>query len=115
MNKETIKICGKDVPVKFTLGTLFYYEDIVGESFFGEDFILIRKRVALVSAAILTADPETDIKYEDIVKSENFDEFNNAFMKISEMVDKFFKKPKVVSDAEAEENKNIKEEEKEKN
>lgn len=103
MNKVTIDICGKQVPVIFNLGTLLSFEEIAGKSFFGEDFSHIRERVALVLAAIISADPETTIKFEDIVSSDTFTAFNDAFTKVSGLSTEFFDLPKVVAEAEQKE------------
>lgn len=115
MEQRTIHICNKEVPVAFNLGTLLSYEEIVGSSFFGAEFKNIRERVALILSAVISANPETDIKFEDIISGDNFEDFVKAFNTVSEMSVEFFKLPKVVTDAEKTEAAEVSEKEKEKN
>jgi len=101
--KTTITVGGREVPVTFTLGTLLSYEEIAGKPFIGETFDRFRERVALVLAAIVSADPETEVTFENIIATDNFADISAGFETVSRMATAFFEMPKVVADAEARE------------
>lgn len=99
MQKE-IKLNGKPVAVSFTLTTLLTYEEITDSNFFGEQFERLKERIALIYAAIYTADHDTTITVEDILSTNNWQEISDAFTTVMQMAGDFFKLPKVIADAE---------------
>jgi len=100
MNKKEITLNGKPVTVAFTLATLLTYEEITDSNFFGEQFEKLKERIALIYAAIYTADRETTITVDDILSTNNWQEISDAFTTVMTMAGDFFKLPKVIEDAE---------------
>ena len=99
MQKE-ITLNGKSVAVDFMLTTLLTYEEITDSNFFGEQFDRLKERIALIYAAIYTADRETTITVDDILSTDNWQEIADAFTTVMQMAGDFFKLPKVIADAE---------------
>ena len=100
MEKKEITLNGKPVNVSFTLTTLLTYEEITDSNFFGEQFERLKERIALIYAAIYTADHNTTITVEDILSTNNWQEISDAFTTVMTMAGDFFKMPKVIADAE---------------
>ena len=99
MQKE-IKLNGKPVAVSFTLTTLLTYEELTDSNFFGEQFEKLKARIALIYAAIYTADRDTTITVDDILNTDNWQEIAEAFTTVMQMAGDFFKLPKVIEEAE---------------
>lgn len=99
MQKE-ITLNGKPVAVNFTLTTLLTYEELTDSNFFGEQFEKLKERIALIYAAIYTADRDTTITIDDILNTDNWQEISDAFTTIMQMAGDFFKLPKVIEEAE---------------
>ena len=100
MEKKEITLNGKPVAVAFTLATLLTYEEITDSNFFGEQFEKLKERIALIYAAIYTADRNTAITVDDILNTDNWQEIAEAFTTVMQMAGDFFKLPKVIADAE---------------
>lgn len=100
MNKKEITLNGKPVAVAFTLATLLTYEEITDSNFFGEQFEKLKERIALIFAAIHTANHETTITIDDLLNSTNWQEIAEAFTTVMQMAGDFFKLPKVIEEAE---------------
>ena len=100
MQKKEITLNGKPVAVSFTIATLLTYEDLTDRNFFGEQFDKLKERIALIYAAIYTADRETTVTVDEILNTDNWQEISEAFTTIMQMAGDFFKLPKVVEDAE---------------
>lgn len=100
MNKKEITLNGKPVAVAFTLATLLTYEEITDSNFFGEQFEKLKERIALIFAAIHTANHETTITIDDLLNSTNWQEIAESFTTVMQMAGDFFKLPKVIEDAE---------------
>ena len=100
MQKKEITLNGKHVAVSFTIATLLTYEDLTDRNFFGEQFDKLKERIALIYAAIYTADRETTVTVDDILNTDNWQEISEAFTTVMQMAGDFFKLPKVVEDAE---------------
>lgn len=98
--KKKITLQGKEIPVAFTMGTVLSYEEIAGHSFFGETFDKLRDRLILVISAIYAADEHSTLKVEDLMGGDDWQEFNNAFVTVTEMAKDFFKLPDVVEEEE---------------
>ena len=112
MQKE-ITLNGKSVAVDFMLTTLLTYEEITDSNFFGEQFERLKERIALIYAAIYTADHDTTITVEDILSTNNWQEISDAFTTVMQMAGDFFKLPKVIADAEEREAVELHDDEKE--
>ena len=100
MLKKEIILNGKPVAVSFTLTTLLTYEELTDSNFFGEQFDKLKERIALIYAAIYTADRETTITVDDILSTDNWQEIADALTTVMQMAGDFFKLPKVIADAE---------------
>ena len=100
MDKKEITLNGKPVAVAFTLATLLTYEEITDSNFFGEQFEKLKERIALIFAAIHTANHETTITIDDLLNSTNWQEISDAFTTVMTMAGDFFKLPKVIEEAE---------------
>lgn len=104
MNKRNITINGVDYPVVFTMDTLMNFESVVGKSFFETDFKTLKDRMALVIAAVITADEKTDLTVEAMKGNNDLDAVNQiiaAYNIVSEAMGEFFKVPEVLKSAEA--------------
>lgn len=100
MQKKEITLNGKPVAVSFTIATLLTYEDLTDRNFFSEQFEKLKERIALIYAAIYTADRNTTVTVDDILNTDNWQEISEAFTTVMQMAGDFFKLPKVVEDAE---------------
>ena len=100
MQKKEITLNGKPVAVSFALTTLLTYEELTDSNFFGEQFEKLKERIALIYAAIYTADRNTTITVDDILNTDNWQEIADAFTTVMQMAGDFFKLPKVIEDAE---------------
>lgn len=100
MQKKEITLNGKPVAVSFTMATMLTYEEITDSNFFGEQFEKLKARIAIIYAAIYTADRNTTITVDDILDSDNWKEIADAFTVVMQMAGDFFKLPKVIEDAE---------------
>ena len=68
MNTKEITINGKTYPVVFNMKTILGYEEISGQSFFGEDFSKMSERLALITAAVISAGGKEELSIDDMVK-----------------------------------------------
>lgn len=100
MQKKEIILNGKPVAVSFTMATMLTYEEITDSNFFGEQFDKLKERIALIYAAIYTADRNTTVTVDDILNTDNWQEIADAFTTVMEMAGDFFKLPKVIEEAE---------------
>lgn len=97
MNK-TITINGKSYPVCFDMQTLINFEEITGRSFFASTFSTITDKVAVIAAAALSADKESDITIQAILGGKDWEACKQilaAFNVVSEEVAAFFPIPEV--------------------
>lgn len=98
MNTKEITINGKTYPVVFNMKTILGYEQISGKSFFGEDFSKMSERLALITAAVISADSKADISIDELInadKQELVQEIIAAGSVVIGMANEFFKKPDV--------------------
>lgn len=118
MNTKEITINGQQYPVVFTMDTLMNFERIVSKSFFETDFKTITDRMALIIAAIITANEKTTLTVEAI-KGDNdlkaVQQIIAAYAVVAELMGEFFEVPEVVKKAEAEEHQPTEGDEKPKN
>jgi len=98
MIMKEITINGKNYPVVFNMKTILGYEQISGKSFFGEDFAKMSERLALIVAAVISADSKADISIDDMMNADKLElvqEILTAYTVVIGMVNEFFKKPDV--------------------
>lgn len=96
MKQKEVTINGHKYPVAFTLDTLFGVEDIINGSFFDANFGTLKNRMALVLAAIYTADENANITVDTLKTMEPvkmIQDVTSAFVVISELMSDFFKVP----------------------
>ena len=104
MQKKNITINGKEYPIVFTMDTLMNFETIVGKSFFETDFKTLKDRMALVCAAVITANENTDLTI-DALKGNNdlkaIQQIIEAYNIVTVVMGEFFQVPDVVKAEEA--------------
>ena len=97
MIKE-IKLKGKTYSVVFDLQTMLNYEKIVGHSFFGATFEMMHDRIALLIAAIISANADAEIDSESIIKNadgKTIQELIAGYAIVMDLASQFFKIPEV--------------------
>ena len=103
MNRS-ITINGKEYPIVFTMDTLMNFEAIAKESFFEANLNTLKNRMALIIAAVITANENTDLTVEmlkgkgDIEAVKQIAELN---LIVTEAMGEFFEVPDVVKAEEA--------------
>lgn len=105
---KEITIAGKQYPIDFTMETIMKFEEITDKSFFGtdekpEDFRKTTDRIALIYAAVATANENHDLTIAKITGNKSLEDLkaiNQAFVIIMPLVTEFFKIPKVMQDDE---------------
>ena len=106
MKQKEVTINGAQYPVVFTLDTLFGVEDIIGGSFFEANFGTLKNRMALVLAAIYSADDKADITVDQLKAMEPMQmitDITAAFVAVSELMNEFFRIPEAEKQNEPEE------------
>lgn len=106
MEQKEITINGRKYPVVFTMDTLMNFEEIVSKSFFESDFKTLKDRMALVIAAVITADSKTSLTIDECRGNGDLaavQQIIQAYTVVMELSAAFFKVPEVVAKAEAEE------------
>lgn len=68
MKKEEINILGEQIAIEFNLAVEVAYEEIAERPFNISDMVSQRNSVALYMAAIITANPDTQITVERLMK-----------------------------------------------
>ena len=66
--KTTINILGEEITIAFNVQVEIAYEEISGEAFSIDSLAKMKNSVALYMAAIITANPNTDITVERLMK-----------------------------------------------
>ena len=98
MNMKEITINGKTYPVVFNMKTILGYEQISGKSFFGEDFSKMSERLALLTAAVISAGSKEELSIDELINADKMElvqEIIVANSVVIGMVNEFFKKPDV--------------------
>ena len=106
MKQKEVTINGAQYPVVFTLDTLFGVEEIINGSFFEANFGTLKNRMALVLAAIYSADDKADITVEALKAMDPMQmiqEVTAAFVAVSELMNEFFRSPEAEKQNEPEE------------
>jgi hypothetical protein len=105
MIRKEITLNGKTYPACFYMKTILGYEEITGNSFFTNDFSQLRDRIALIVAAILSADSKEDPSIEDLMNADTIElvkEILVAYNIVSAMATEFFTVPEIEPKEEAE-------------
>lgn len=110
---KEITINGIKYPVAFNMKTIISYEEIADKSYFDSNFGKTTERIALIVAAVLTADEKSKIKVEDVMGNNDLaaiKQISEAFLIILNMSTEFFGIPSVIEQPELteEERKNAK-------
>jgi hypothetical protein len=106
MKKTEITIAGQQYPVQFDFQTLLNFENITKKSFFGATFEMTTERMALIMAAVLSADENTSLTIEGMVGQKDWEavkEIITAYGIIMNLANDFFHIPEVVKQSEEDE------------
>ena len=98
MTKKEITINGKTYPIAFTMDTMINFEEIADKPFFGNDLKRLKDRMAIIMAAVITADEKTKLTVEELRGNGDFDAVQQiiaAFNVVMEASIEFFKIPAV--------------------
>ena len=99
MTKKEITIAGKQYPVEFNMQTMMNFERITeGKSFFKSNFDTLEDRIAIIAAAVFTADKDCDLTVEAIVGEKDWaavQQIIAAFNVVVEVMEPFFKIPEI--------------------
>ena len=112
---NVITINKKEYPVVVNMGTLLSYEQITGKSILNDEngLKMMGDRMVLIFAAVMSADEDTTLTMEDLMKNTGWKEFNDASVIVLNLLAKFFNIPKI--EAEKEKKTETSDEEKPKN
>ena len=101
MITKEITIAGKTYPIDFTMKTIMKFEEIVDKSFFDCNFSKASDRMALIYAAVETANEKHDLTIEKMTGSMDFHAVKDiiaAFGIVMNLANEFFELPKVTQD-----------------
>lgn len=104
MTQKKITINGKEYPIVFTMDTLMNFETITNESFFLANLNTLKNRMALICAAVITANEKTDLTVEMLRGKEDVEaikQITAAHQIVSEAMGEYFEVPEVVKAEEA--------------
>ena len=96
MKQKEITVNEKIYPVVFTLATLSNFEEITGKPFFKADLDLIKNRIAIICAAAIAADENTELTVEELRGNEDLEAYKQigtVYNTIVEMAAEFFHIP----------------------
>lgn len=98
MKQKEITINGKNYPIVFNMKTMMNFEEITGKSFFDENFEKLKERIALVLAAVLSANADATLTVGEIIASKDFaalQEILAAYNEVMVIAGEFFKVPEI--------------------
>ena len=98
MKTGQVTLCGKEYDIVFNMQTMINFEEIANKSFMGVKFDRIHDRIILIFAAVLSADAETKLKPDELLKADNMAavrEIGTAFSEVAALMDIFFEVPAV--------------------
>lgn len=97
-----ITINKKKYPVVVNMGTLISYEQITGKSILGDEngLKMAGERMVLIFAAVMSADRDTTLTLDDLMKNADWQEFNDASVIVLNLLAKFFNIPDIEAEAE---------------
>ena len=98
MKQKEITINGKQYPVIFTLATLSNFEEITGKAFFSQNLDTVKNRIAIICAAAITADENTELTVEELRGKDSWEDYvqiATAYTVVMELAGKFFHMPEI--------------------
>jgi hypothetical protein len=98
MKTKEITINGKNYAIVFNVKTMMNFEEISGKSFFGEDFSHLKERIAIIIAAVLSANEKVTLTVEEIIEGEEYkslQEIFAAYRAVMELAGEFFQVPEI--------------------
>ena len=104
MQKKNITINGKEYPIVFTMDTLMNFEAIAKESFFEANLNTLKNRMALIIAAVITANEKTTLTVEAMKGNNDLKAVQQiiaAYNIVAALMGEFFQVPDVVKAEEA--------------
>jgi cell division protein ZapA (FtsZ GTPase activity inhibitor) len=99
MKQKEITIGDKKYPVAFSMKTIELFESMTGKPFLDEmsnNFGLIKNRIILIMAAILTVDENSKISESDIRGDDDLNSYKTImemYVSVMELVAEFFEIP----------------------
>ena len=99
MKQKEITIGDKKYPVAFSMKTIELFESMTGKPFLDEmtdNFGLIKNRIVLIMAAILTVDENSKVNESDIRGKEDLESYKHiteVYTSVMELVAEFFEIP----------------------
>lgn len=99
MKQKEITIGDKKYPVAFSMKTIELFESMTGKPFLDEmanNFGLVKNRIILIMAAILTVDENSKISESDIRGNDDLNSYKNImemYVSVMELVAEFFEIP----------------------
>lgn len=100
--KTHITINGRELPVQFCAATMINFEQITGKPFGGEKFETQLSRIALVMAANMTADNDTQLTIDELLYHTSWQELRSAFDTVLKMLADWFTVPDIIKKVEEE-------------
>ncbi|MBQ8676632.1 MAG: hypothetical protein IJ528_10520 [Bacteroidaceae bacterium] len=95
MIKKEITIQGRQYPVCFDMQTIINFEEITSQQFFtGVQFNTLKNQIAIVLAAILSADKDTYLTFDTFMGKKDFDTMQQivkAYVVVAKLMAEFFK------------------------
>ena len=98
MKQKEITINGKKYAIVFNMKTMVNFEEITGKSFFEENFTKIKDRIALVFAAVLSANHETTLTEDEKIEAKDFKALQDiiaAYSDVMNLTGVFFMVPDI--------------------
>ena len=99
MNQKEITINGIQYAVVFDMKTIMNFEEITnGQSFFSASFETMKNRVAVIAAAVFSADEKTDLTVEKILGDNDYKAVQQiiaAYNIIMTLAGEFFNIPQI--------------------
>lgn len=99
MKQKEITIGDKKYPVAFSVKTIELFESMTSKPFLDEmanNFGLIKNRIILIMAAILTVDENSKVSESDIRGNDDLNSYKNImemYVSVIELVGEFFEIP----------------------
>ena len=92
----------KKYPVVVNMGTFISYEQITGKSILGDEngLKMAGERMVLIFAAVMSADKDTTLTLEELMKNADWKEFNDASVTVLNLLAKFFNIPDIEAEKE---------------
>lgn len=110
--KTTITILGEEINIAFNVQVEIVYEEISGETFSIDSLAKMKNSVALYMAAIITANPDTNITVERLMKEASGKEIATISTAVINAMSEWMEVPKVIPEEPATDDDDNKEKEK---